>query len=105
VNNLSITSPDDCREHMQPGRATWARARVIVRRHVDGRLTVWRGPTRLGLYTASGQPLVPRVEQAPNGHFRVAGAHLPPMRARHVDRTATGRSRRLGPRLPVGPSL
>lgn len=89
----------------QPGRATWARAQVIVRRHVDGRLTVWRGPTRLGLYAANGQPLSPRVEQARNGHFRVAGAHLPPMRPRHIVRTTAGRARRLGPRLPVGPGL
>lgn len=41
----------------QPGRATWARAHVIVRRHLDATLSVWRGPLRLGLYDAAGQPL------------------------------------------------
>jgi transposase len=88
-----------------PGRSTWAGVRVIVRRHFDGRLTVWRGPTRLGLYTATGRPLAPRIEQAANGHFRVAGAHLPPMRPRRLVRDGRVRSSRRGPRLPVGPGL
>ena len=89
----------------QPGRPTWAGARVIVRRHLDGRLTVWRGPTRLGLYTADGRPQAPRLEQATNGHFRVAGAHVPPMRPRRIVRASLGRTSRRGPRLPVGPGL
>jgi hypothetical protein len=88
-----------------PGRPTWAGARVIVRRHLDGRLTVWRGPSRLGLYAADGRPLAPRLEQAANGHFRVAGAHLPPMRPRRVRRAGLGRTNRRGPRLPVGPGV
>jgi hypothetical protein len=88
-----------------PGRPTWAGVRVIVRRHLDGRLTVWRGPTRLGLYAASGVALSARVEQAANGHFRVAGAHLPPMPPRRIVRAGAGRSSRRGPRLPVGPGL
>ena len=85
-----------------PGRPTWAGVRVTVRRHLDGRHTVWRGPTRLGCYTPSGVPLAPRLERAPNGHFRVAGAHRPPMRPRRLARTP---SRRGSPRLPVGPAL
>jgi transposase len=89
----------------QPGRPTCAGARVIVRRHLDGRLTVWRGPTRLGLYAPTGQPLAPRLEQAPTGQFRVAGGHLPPTKPRRIIRAAAGRLRRLGPRLPVGPGL
>ena len=70
----------------QPGRPTCAGARVTVRRHLDGRLTIWRGPTRLGLYAATGAPLPLRVEQAANGHFRVAGAHRPPMPPRRLAR-------------------
>jgi hypothetical protein len=88
-----------------PGRPSWAGVRVIVRRHLDGSLTVWRGPTRLGLYTATGNPQPPRVEQAVTGRFRVAGAHLPPMRPRRLVRTGSARSSRRGPRLPVGPGL
>jgi hypothetical protein len=88
-----------------PGRPTWAGVRVIVRRHLDGRLTVWRGPTRLGLYTEVGSPLAPRVEQGANGHFRVAGAHLPPMRPRRLARGGLVRTSRRGARLPVGPGV
>ena len=89
----------------QPGRATWAGARVMVRRHLDGRLTVWRGPTRLGLYAANGALLSPHLEQAPNGRFRVTGAYLPPMPPRRSTTAHLGRSSRRGPRLPVGPGL
>src|SRR5437762_8953644 len=89
----------------QPGRPTCAGARVTVRRHLDGRFTVWRGPTRLGLYAASGVPVPARVEQAANGHFRVAGADRPPMRPRRIVRATAGPQRRLGPRLPVGPGF
>ncbi len=38
----------------QPGRRTCAGLDVLVRRHLDGRHTVWRGPQRLGVFTASG---------------------------------------------------
>src|SRR5438552_5354114 len=89
----------------QPGRPTCAGARVTVRRHLDGRFTVWRGPTRLGLYAASGVPVPARVEQAANGHFPVGGADRPPMRPRRIVRATAGRQRRLGPRLPVGPGF
>jgi hypothetical protein len=41
----------------QPGRRTCARLEVVVRRHLDGRFSVWRGPQRLGLFTAAGQPV------------------------------------------------
>ncbi len=40
-----------------PGRATWARTHVIVRRHLDATHSVWRGPLRLGVYDAQGRPL------------------------------------------------
>jgi transposase len=41
----------------QPGRRTCAGLEVVVRRHLDGRHSVWRGPQRLGLYDATGQPV------------------------------------------------
>jgi transposase len=89
----------------QPGRPTCAGLRVIVRRHLDGRHTVWRGPHCLGRYAARGGDAVPAaVERGRNGRFRLAGASLPPLAARPVVRRSTPR-RRVGPRLPVGPGL
>jgi len=41
----------------QPGRRTCAGLEVVVRRHVDGRHSIWRGPQRLGLFDARGRPL------------------------------------------------
>lgn len=41
----------------QPGRRTCAGLEVVVRRHLDGRHAIWRGPQRLGLFTATGQPV------------------------------------------------
>ena len=38
----------------QPGRPTCAGLRVIVRRHLDGSHTVWRGAHCLGRYAATG---------------------------------------------------
>ncbi len=49
----------------QPGRRTCARLRVLVRRHLDGRYSVWHGPRCLGRYQASGKLLsAPPVEAA-----------------------------------------
>jgi transposase len=45
----------------QRGRRTCAGLPVLVRRHLDGRHSVWWGPRRLGLYTATGQPLLKRA--------------------------------------------
>jgi transposase len=39
----------------QPGRATCAGMEVIVRRHLDGRHTVWQGQRHLGTFDAEGQ--------------------------------------------------
>jgi hypothetical protein len=89
----------------QPGRPTCAGLHVTVRRHVDGRFTVWRGPVCLGRFDSGGQATPPVLEHAPNGHFRVAGAHRAPMHPRRAVRVTAGRRRRLGPRLPTGPSL
>ena len=41
----------------QPGRRTCVGLRVLVRRHLDGRHSVWWGPRCLGLYTATGRAL------------------------------------------------
>lgn len=41
----------------QPGRRTCAGLEVQVRRHLDGRHSIWRGTQRLGWFTATGQPV------------------------------------------------
>lgn len=41
----------------QPGRRTCAGLRVVVRRQLDGRYTVSRGPTCLARYDAQGRPV------------------------------------------------
>jgi hypothetical protein len=41
----------------QSGRRTCARLEVVVRRHLDGRHAIWRGPQRLGLFDATGRPV------------------------------------------------
>ena len=61
----------------QPGRRTCAGLEVDVRRHLDGRHSVWRGAQRLGLYDATGRP----VDAATPVHGR---EHRP--RTRRVDR-------------------
>lgn len=37
------------------------RGRLLVRRHLDGRHSIWWGPRCLGRYTATGRPLVTRA--------------------------------------------
>jgi transposase len=41
----------------QPGRRTCAGLEVLVRRHLDGRHSVWRGTQRLGGFDAGGRPV------------------------------------------------
>lgn len=41
----------------QPGRRTCAGLEVVVRRHLEGQHSVWRGPQRLGLFDATGRPM------------------------------------------------
>lgn len=41
----------------QPGRRTCAGLRIVVRRHLDGRHSLWLGSRRLGLYDARGRVL------------------------------------------------
>jgi len=45
----------------QRGRRTCAGLPVLVRRHLDGRHSVWWGPRCLGLYTTTGRPLLKRA--------------------------------------------
>jgi len=42
----------------QAGRRSCAGLRVLVRRHLDGRHSIWCGPRRFALYDAAGQPLL-----------------------------------------------
>jgi transposase len=69
----------------QPGRRTCAGLEVLVRRHLDGRHSIWRGAQPLGVFTATGQP----VDAAAPVDAR---KHRPP--TRRVDRR---------PRTAVGP--
>jgi hypothetical protein len=41
----------------QRGRRTCAGLPVLLRRHLDGRYSIWWGPRCLGRYTATGRPL------------------------------------------------
>ncbi len=75
----------------QPGRATCAGLAVLVRRHLTGPHTVWRGPQCLGRYDAHGQPLA-RARARSAGGYRDSG---PPS-----DRRAM---RRVGPRADRRP--
>jgi transposase len=43
----------------QPGRRSCAELRVLVRRHLDGRHSVWHGARRLGLFDARGRIVTP----------------------------------------------
>src|SRR5882672_4296719 len=43
----------------QPGRRSCAGLHVVVRRHLDGRHSVWLGSRRLGLYDPRGRTLTP----------------------------------------------
>jgi hypothetical protein len=45
----------------QPGRRSCAGVSIIVRRHLNGTYTAWRGSQRWGVYTATGEP-VPAAE-------------------------------------------
>jgi transposase len=90
----------------QPGRPTCAGLRVIVRRHLDGSHTVWRGAHCLGRYAATGgNPSPAVVERGRHGRFQLAGASLPPLTVRPVVPRSPAPRRRRGPRLPVGPGV
>ncbi len=72
----------------QPGRRTCAGLEVVVRRHLDGRHSVWRGPQRLGHFEADGQPVDagtpvhgrqtrPRTRRLDRPHRAAAGPQRP----------------------------
>jgi hypothetical protein len=103
----------------QPGRRSCTGLRVLVRRHLTGEHTVWRGPQCLGRYDATGRPLdgprprAPKLSRAPSrgrpaSRPKNARAHVAqdaPFRGRPSRDTSltTHSRRRHGPRLPVGP--
>jgi hypothetical protein len=103
----------------QPGRRSCTGLRVLVRRHLTGEHTVWRGPQCLGRYDATGRPLdaprprAPKLSRAPSrgrpaSRPKNARAHVAqdaPFRGRPSRDTPlkTHSRRRHGPRLPVGP--
>jgi len=90
----------------QPGRPTCAGLRVIVRRHLDGFHTVWRGAHCLGRFAATGgDPLPAVIERGRRGQFQLAGATLPPLAVRRIVLPSPGPARHRGPRLPVGPGV
>ncbi len=82
----------------QPGRRTCAGLRVTVRRHLDGRHSIWRGTQCWGHYDATGQPLDgPRPKNA-RAHW------AQPSRSPRERYLAIRKTRhRPGPRLPIGP--
>src|SRR5438445_514911 len=65
----------------QPGRPTCAGLRVIVRRHLDGSHTVWRGAHCLGRLTAQGAAVPAVVARALTRLFPLPRPSLPPPRA------------------------
>jgi hypothetical protein len=91
----------------QPGRRTCAGLRVLVRRHLDGRHTVWHGPRCLGVYDGHGRPLDPATAPRPTparAHWALGSRSS----ARPISRYSPKRSgalRRRAPRLPVGPRV
>lgn len=57
----------------QHGRRSCEGLRVLVRRHIDARHSVWWGPRCLGRYTAAGQPVShPSSRRPPRGARRLA---------------------------------
>jgi hypothetical protein len=68
----------------QPGRRTCAGLEVVVRRHLDGRHTIWRGPQRWGLFDLAGRP----VDAAAPVHGRPRRP-----RTRRLDRPSAGPQR------------
>jgi hypothetical protein len=72
----------------QPGRRTCAGLEVVVRRHLDGQHSVWRGAQRLGLFDAAGKPMDaattvhgrqirPRTSRLDRPHRAAAGPQRP----------------------------
>ena len=45
-------------------RFSFARSTVKVREHLDGRISIWHGPRRIGLYESQGRPFQPLGSKA-----------------------------------------
>lgn len=91
----------------QPARRTCAGLRVLVRRHLDGRHTVWHGPRCLGVYDGHGRPLDPAATPRPKNaraHL-VRGARLTSRSISPYPPKRLVARRRRGPRLPAGPRV
>jgi transposase len=86
----------------QPGRRTCAGLRVTVRRHLDGRHTIWRGPQGFGHYDTQGRPTTAppapahRACPSPTSRFPLRRALTANLRAPQL---AQARVRRAGPSL------
>jgi transposase len=89
----------------QRGRRSCAGLRVLTRRHLDGRLSIWWGPRCLGVYDATGRPLrkteqAPRREYPQGGPPRQRGAlglvnpRLPTRRTVRIERMPNARAAR-----------
>jgi hypothetical protein len=104
----------------QPGRRSCTGLRVLVRRHLSGEHTVWRGPQCLGRYDVQGCPLDGprlRAQKLPRGLHRGRPAAHPKNARTHLAQDAKFHGhpyraipphglrshRRRGPRLPLGP--
>jgi transposase len=72
----------------QPGRRTCAGLEVIVRRHLSGQYSIWRGTQQLGVFDADGQPVDaaapvhgrtsrPRTRRVDPPHTTAAGPQRP----------------------------
>ncbi|MGH7535771.1 MAG: ISNCY family transposase, partial [Gemmatimonadales bacterium] len=80
----------------QPGRRTCAGLRVTVRRHLDGRHTLWRGPQGLGHYDAQGHPTPAPPHRAPRrsaGFIALRRRLRPNIRAPHLAQDRRSRPR------------
>jgi hypothetical protein len=79
----------------QPGRRTCAGRRVLVRRHLDRRFSVWLGPKCIGRYSAEGRSKGPVEAAGPVDAGHGPGAH------EDLGRRPNGRRR---PQLPQAAS-
>jgi len=83
----------------QRGRRSCAGLHVLVRRHLDGRHSIWWGPRCLGRYTATGRAQ-PRAEPGSAGGYRPSG---PPARQAAMRLRGPRLPRHLAPKSAFGP--
>ena len=63
ADNTVVLSKVRMQIEPQPGRRTCAKAKVTVRRHLDGTHSVWRGEQLWGRYDGKGRPLAVEAEE------------------------------------------